>query len=174
MSAPRRKDRAIVTNGILTAWVISVIFIGGGYALLNKIGFLQPSTPQIAFAFAIIVSGVSLIAGIGRAAKLRHFSQDIDGSAPERGSPLDITRRYISNTVEQLLLFVIGAAALFYTAPDTAQRLLPVMGVWFLLARLLFWAGYQKHPLKRALGFAATYHPTIFLYGFTAYWLISL
>ena len=173
MSASNHKDRGVVTKGILIAWIISVLFIGGGWAVFSRFGLFREFTPQTAFAFTVLIAGLTLLAGIGRAAQLRHFSQNIDGSAPVNGSPLDITRRYISNTVEQLLLFVIGATGLLYAAPDIAERLLPIMGVWFLVARLMFWVGYHKHPLKRAVGFAATFHPTIFLFGLAAYQLIT-
>ncbi len=172
MTAPSRKDQGTVTKGILIAWLLSTVFIGGSYTLFNHLGLFHVITSQKVFGITLLISSVSLIAGIARAAQLRHFSQNIDGSTPESGSPLDITRRYITNTVEQLLLFVLGALGLFYVAPDIAQRLLPIMSVWFLIARLLFWVGYRMAPLKRAVGFAATFHPTIFLFGLAAYQFI--
>lgn len=73
---------------------------------------------------------------------------------------MDLSLRYITNTTEQLLLFSIAAAIL---APDTATTLLPVMGVWFLLAGAASFVGYRIHPLARAAGFAATFHSTIAL-----------
>lgn len=121
--------------------------------------------------FAIALATTTLIAGIGWTARTRYFVSNIDGPKPVEGSPLDIAVRYTANTTEQLIIFI--AACLFTSVadPEVAPRLLPVLASWFVVARLSFFVGYRLNPILRSVGFAATFHPTIFLmvYAFGAF-----
>lgn len=157
------EDRRAVFQGIVAAWVLSAGFIGAGVWLVEWFDLFQPVTHGKATASALTISALPLVAGIAVAARLRHFHQDIDGAAPAPGTPLDLVRRYIQNTTEQTLLFAIAAVALFFAAPEASAPILPVMGLWFAIARALFWIGYWRAPLARAIGFAATFHPTLVL-----------
>ncbi len=160
---PNTTEKRAVFLGILQAWILSLIFICVGVVITKKFALVQHWTLGKSISFAILCSGFALAAGIGWAARTRHFISNIDGSAPAEGSPLDITLRYISNTLEQSVLFAISCFAFGQAYPEFAQTLLPVMGIWFVIARLLFWFGYMRSPLKRAAGFAATFHPTLIL-----------
>jgi uncharacterized membrane protein YecN with MAPEG domain len=156
-----KQDRIKVVFGILTAWTLSLAFVFLGLA------FRSPAannwTPWQASAFAMTIAAIALVAGIGWAARTRHFVSNIDGSAPAAGTELDLILRYVTNTTEQLVLFCVANFAAAALAPDLAQRFLPILGVWFLLARIIFYIGYRFHPLARSVGFAATFHPTIAL-----------
>lgn len=154
-------DKQKVFKGILIAWVLSALFIGVGYWLSKSYNLGSNFSSQEILSLTLIPPGLSLAAGIGWAARTRHFSQNIDGSAPEPGTPLDITLRYIQNTSEQVLLFFLMAICLWGAAPLFAHTILPVLGLWFLVARILFWVGYRRSPISRAIGFASTFHPTL-------------
>ena len=160
---PTSQEKGVVLKGIITAWILSIIFVGSGYLAAQKFQFFQDWALYKTVAFAGLCSGLALAAGIGWAARIRHLISNIDGSSPQPNSALDITLRYISNTVEQSVLFVISCAAFGVTFPEISRYLLPVMSLWFLIARSLFWIGYVRSPLKRATGFAATFHPTLVL-----------
>lgn len=169
----RTKDKLTVFKGILTAWVLSAAFIGAGYYLSRKFNWFA-DIPQVEIlSLTLLPPAFALALGIGWAARTRHFGQNIDGSAPKENTPLDITLRYITNTTEQLILFALMVMCLSGATPTFAQGLLPILGVWFLLARLLFWFGYVRSPLKRAVGFASTFHPTIFFLCVSAIALLS-
>lgn len=155
------KDKLTVFKGIVTAWVISSAFIGIGYFLSVRFNWFAERSQTEILSIALLPATVSLVIGIGWAARTRHLRQNIDGSAPESGTTLDITLRYITNTTEQLLIFSLMAICLSGAAPEFSQSILPVLGTWFLVARILFWTGYIRSPLKRAVGFASTFHPTI-------------
>lgn len=156
------QDKHTVFKGIAFAWILSAAFIGIGYSLSENYNWFSTYSLSEILSITLIPPSLALAVGIGWAARTRHFSQNIDGSAPERGTPLDITLRYIQNTAEQVLLFTLMTACLIGAAPDLAKRILPILGLWFLIARILFWAGYIRAPLKRAVGFASTFHPTLF------------
>lgn len=160
---PSRAEKLTVFKGIVLAWILSGAFIRIGYKFFPEWEVLDFDSSTHALGFALACGALSLILGVGWGARSRHMISNIDGSAPEPGSQLDITLRYNKNTAEQLLIFALAAFAFASAYPEISRALLPVMGIWFLIARALFWWGYHKHPLKRATGFAATFHPTIIL-----------
>jgi uncharacterized membrane protein YecN with MAPEG domain len=160
-----RSQRMKVFAGIALSWVVSGAFIGLGYLASISLDLFSGWSATHAATFAMATASVTLIAGIGWAARTRHFVSNIDGSRPEPGSQLDLILRYVSNTTEQLVLFALGCQSLAATNEAMAIRLLPVMGIWFVIARALFFAGYRIAPLWRSVGFAATFHPTIMLFG---------
>jgi hypothetical protein len=162
---PTKTQKSQVVVGILVAWALSAVFIVSGVKICVHFDILF-DTPTEATAFAIATAAVALILGIGLAAKTRHFVSNIDGSPPIAGSTLDLTLRYVTNTTEQLVLFTIACLCVFYVDENVATKLLPVIGIWFLVARALFWVGYRITPLARSVGFAATFHPTIALFVF--------
>ena len=152
-------DKRTVLTGIMLAWLLSAGFIACG-------AFWGPTFEAAGHAtgFALTTAGFSLIAGIGWAARTRHLVGGIGGGRPPVGSSLDLTLRYVTNTTEQIAIFVPGCLALVAVDPALATRVLPAMGLWFAIARALFWAGYRIDPLWRSVGFAATFHPTILLH----------
>ena len=127
-------EKRTVLVGIVLAWILGASFVGAGLALQGRFGPVFV-TADGATVFAISVAALALAAGIGWAARTRHLVGHIDGARPKAGSGLDL-----------------------------AQRLLPVTGVWFALARAMFAVGYRIRPILRATGFVATFHATLALY----------
>lgn len=160
-----RAQRFQVLGGIMFAWALSGAFIVASYWVGRSYALFAEWTATNAAAFAISTASITLIAGIGWAARTRHFVSNIDGSRPEPGSKLDLSLRYVSNTTEQLVLFALGCQSLAATNPGVAINLLPAMGVWFVVARSMFFVGYKIAPIWRSVGFAATFHPTIVLFA---------
>lgn len=155
------RERKAVFGGILLAWFLSSGFYYGAWVFLGKLEITSSWERAQAGAFAAILASISLIVGIGWAAQTRHFKSNIDGSMPKSGSSLDLTLRFVRNTQEQLILFFVACVAALVFIPQNATILLPIAGVWFLLARAMFAVGYALHPLARSVGFAGTFHPTI-------------
>ena len=162
--ATSREDRISILKSIAVADVSSILFITLGFFLLKHTGLFQPVTHGKAVAFSLVIATYPLALGLLWAASTRFFVQNLDGSDPEPGTPLDITRRYLQNTLEQTVLFALAAIAFFFAAPEFSASLLPVMAVWFFIARALFWIGYRSaNTLNRAIGFAASFHPSLCL-----------
>ncbi len=168
-----RAERAQVFALMVLAWGLSAGFVAAGYWSGAGGEVFAGRDAMAAAGFATSLAALTLIAGIGAAARLRFFGRNIDGSAPAPGSALDIMRRYVSNTTEQVVLFAIACQALAVVDASVAIRLLPVMGVWFVIARMMFYAGYRQAPLWRAVGFAATFHPTVLLFGWVFWRFLS-
>lgn len=136
----------------------------GALWALGLVGLVQMANwpflpPPIALPGAFLGPGLVSAALIARLAQRRFFDDVlIDGDRPPRGSPTDIDQRVLMNTLEQAALalllwpvvaFVLGGAVVL------------ALGAGFVLARLVFWAGYHISPPLRACGFAATFYPTI-------------
>ena len=83
------------------------------------------------------------------------------GQQVKQNSALDINTRFILNTVEQFILFVVGLSGIALYAPYQEAHSIPILTSLFLLGRTLFWIGYHKNPYLRAFGFGITFYPTI-------------
>jgi len=161
---------------MLTAALGSVAFISIGFFYIPiPVAPMQTMGDRIAFAIQWdCLAALMLLIGIGSVARQRLFlSSAIDGSSPPSGSSLDINIRYIQNTSEQCLLMVISHATLATVISEASLKIIPILVMLFVIARALFWVGYHRSPLSRAVGFAATFYPTIAVYIYCAYILLG-
>ncbi|MDH3579995.1 MAG: MAPEG family protein [Hyphomicrobiales bacterium] len=83
------------------------------------------------------------------------------GQRVRPNSSLDINTRFILNTVEQFILFLVGLSGIALYAPMTEAHSVPILTALFLMGRALFWIGYHKNPYLRAFGFGITFYPTV-------------
>lgn len=167
MPKPTSPERLHVAGGIAAGIALSTIFILGAMALIGpKVRAISHGAEALAFLLAIIT--LPLLLGVELAGFTRFLRQNIDGSEPDAGTFLDVTRRYLQNTVEQTVLFALACLSAHYALGDYTALLLPIMAVWFCIARMLFLWGYtRQNPLHRAVGFASTFYPTLGLILFT-------
>lgn len=90
------------------------------------------------------------------------------GQKVRPNSSLDINTRFVLNTVEQFVLFLVGLSGMSLYVPISEARTVPILAVLFLIGRILFWVGYHKNPYLRAFGFGLTFYPTVVVFT----WLI--
>lgn len=83
------------------------------------------------------------------------------GQRVRPNSALDVNTRFILNTVEQFILFVVGLSGIALYAPLSEAHSIPILAGLFLLGRALFWIGYHYNPYLRAFGFGITFYPTV-------------
>jgi hypothetical protein len=127
---------------------------------------------QLVFALRCqIAPGFMLFAGIEAVAIIRGVALVSPRLAAIAPKSLPVHRRYIQNTLEQLVLFFIATMVLS-TFPTTDLRVLPIMMGLFVLGRILFWIGYVFDPLYRALGMTMTAVPTVIALFYDVYWLL--
>ncbi|MGO1119267.1 MAPEG family protein [Rhodovibrionaceae bacterium A322] len=107
-----------------------------------------------------------LLLTIGNLARHRFFTpEDIDGSGLTVGSERAKTYQAIlQNTLEQTVL----ALPLYWTSafvlPSSQLAVIPLLAGCFFTGRLLFFLGYKKGAAARAVGFALTFYPSVFLF----------
>ena len=102
-----------------------------------------------AFACIPIACLLTLVAGVEAVAHERLVTAAIDPLAGVETRRLRVNFRYLSNTVEQFIVYATGLVGLALYA--SSQVLIIVTIVWVLM-RWAFWIGYHKSPLLRGLG----------------------
>jgi uncharacterized membrane protein YecN with MAPEG domain len=139
----------------------SGIGLGVATALFVALDLLLPpiaaatTADRLGLAAVALLPGVAVLAlMIGVQMLLRFATGAFDPTAGSDGRALIRTQRTITNTVEQLAVFVPAMLAL--AASGASMRGVAALGIVFGVARLAFWIGYAIHPLARAPGMAAT------------------
>jgi uncharacterized MAPEG superfamily protein len=113
--------------------------------------------PHLALALAALLpAAIILLAMILVQSSTRAMTGAIDPLAGTDSVFLRTNQRVITNTIEQLVVFVPALLTLAAGAP--AARMAPVVALaWvFALARVAFWVGYLAGSRLRAPGMAAT------------------
>jgi hypothetical protein len=114
--------------------------------------------PHLALVLTALLPSIALLAAmILLQMGVRAMTGAIDPLAGTDSVLLRKNQRVITNTVEQMTIFVPALLALAAGAPGA--RMAPVVAAaWtFALARLAFWIGYLAGTLLRAPGMAATF-----------------
>lgn len=169
------KAQLIVAGEIAAAALFSVAWVSVGLAYVSPPDIATEPGSRLAFAFRWeILVGLMPVLGVAAVAHQRFLTPDrIDGSRAEAGTPLDINARYLQNTAEQSLIAVIAHASLVLVVPADQLQIIPILVLLFVFARVCFWIGYHLSPLARGFGFASTFLPTAFVYGYVIWvqWL---
>lgn len=92
------------------------------------------------------------------------------GQRPKPNSALDVNTRFVLNTIEQFILFLVALSGVALFTPISEADSIPILTSLFLFGRVLFWIGYHKNPYLRAFGFGITFYPTVGVFT----WLILL
>jgi hypothetical protein len=150
--------------------------LGAGIGLLlwRHIGVsARPAELSERLAFAAkwcLIPGIFTLIGVAMVGNHRFFTDAIDPIDGGTDRTLAIWRQYLSNTLEQAVLFAIAALAFSCVAPLYWLKAIPILALLFAMGRVLFAAGYFIRPTLRAAGFALTCYPIIGIYGLTI-WL---
>ncbi len=83
-----------------------------------------------------------------------------------------INSRVLSNSLEQLVIFVVLLLAIATRLPPTQLKLLPIATLLWCVGRVMFWVGYHIAPHWRAPGFDWTFYTTSLLAGWFIYTLV--
>ncbi len=107
------------------------------------------SALQTAVQCCAVAALLTVVAGVEAVAHERLVTPAIDPLVGFETRRLKVNFRYLSNTVEQYLVFAAGLLAVsFYASP----RVLVILTTVWVLARWAFWVGYHRSSLLRGLG----------------------
>jgi uncharacterized membrane protein YecN with MAPEG domain len=165
-------EQRTVLLGMVAGLGASALFFWVGHAKLPAVvPVLMDPLERLAYAVSWqAVTVVPLAAGVARIATRRFFTKEaIGGDNPALDRGLEIDRRYVQNTVEQLALASPAQLALALALPATSLRLVVLAAVWFVIARVAFWVGYHRSPLGRGFGFVSTFSPTLAMLAYCIY-----
>jgi hypothetical protein len=90
-----------------------------------------------------------VVAGVEAVAHERLFTAAIDPLAGVETKRMRVNFRFLSNTVEQYVVFAAGLLALWLYA---SAKIIVIVTIVWVLARWAFWIGYHKSPLMRGIG----------------------
>ncbi|MEA3040592.1 MAG: hypothetical protein QOC65_81 [Sphingomonadales bacterium] len=112
------------------------------------------------------LAGFCLLVSVGRLAGHRFFTpDDIDGGGMSGNTPrAALLQSLIQNTLEQVVLAIIAWGAWLWLGPAERGGHVIVFALAFAVGRLLFFAGYSRGALFRALGFTLTFYPSVAVY----------
>lgn len=150
--------------GLLGAWA--------AWSALSAVIPVHPQadqTARMAAALAALLPGVAVLAGMVATQMIgRAVTGAIDPIAGRDNHFLQLNQRVLTNTVEQLVIF---APALLALAARTNPADMPgvvALALVFTLARLVFWIGYLRHPVLRAVGMAPSFAVSLVTLGSAA------
>lgn len=146
---------ALILCGMVlgAAWAVALILV----TLRMDLPFIPTA---LALPAAFLLPGVVMGLMIARLAARRFFDAGlIDGQPPERGSGAQIDQAVLTNTVEQMVLVLLVWPFIGFNLGGVT---LVALGAGMAIARMLFWVGAHLSPPLRALGFAASFYPTLF------------
>jgi hypothetical protein len=168
-------DQAKVVAGAIGAVVFSVAFFEivfrmTDFGLTPAVGVETPFRIEYALKCEVFAA-VCLLAGVGMIANRRFFIPEAITGDPV--PPIEIDRRYVQNTLEQLVLAIVAHLALVLVVPDDSIRVVAILVMLFVIGRATFWIGYHISGPARAFGFATTFYPTVAAYVYVVSRILS-
>lgn len=104
---------------------------------------------KTSLACCAVAALLTLVAGVEAVAHERLVTPAIDPFAGFETQRMRVNLRYLSNTLEQFIVFALGLLALSaYASP----RLLIIVTLVWILTRWAFWLGFHRSPLLRGIG----------------------
>ena len=95
----------------------------------------------------------TLLTGVSAVAHERLVSPAFDPLAGHETRRMRVNQRYLQNTLEQTVIFLVGLFGLAaYMADGNQMRAVLASAVVWTVGRLAFWAGYHVSSTWRALG----------------------
>ena len=158
------QDQKAVATGALSG----IVFIAASVWLLHN---LLPapnavdSGDKLAYAAQwLVLAAVPFFAMIVAVGNARFLSDAIDPTRRKEDPKMIINGRVADNTLQQLMLFLLGMLALSVTLPFERLGVIPAVSITFVVARIIFWVGYRIHPLYRAPGFSSVAYMNLFMF----------
>ncbi|MCB5199938.1 MAPEG family protein [Loktanella sp. TSTF-M6] len=132
----------------------------------DAIAFVGQNLTVAGLVFAAHIMWVSLTRATPTAEKWQ------EGGRPSAGSKLDLAQRVTLNTAEQAVLFAFAQLALASAMPLDQVFATRILALIWLVARIVYVAGYLRHPFYRSYGFNLSILPTILALGY-AVWCMA-
>lgn len=151
---------------LLSNWLFSAVWFIATKAFVTW----QPAhwaTLEDKFRLVIgdaVLACIPMIVAILVVARQRLDPEMMLGYKIRPNSALDINTRFILNTAEQFVLFIVGQIGLMLYAPQQEARTLVSLTLLWVVGRILFWIGYHTNTLVRAFGFGVTFYPTVMVH----------
>ena len=129
---------------------------------------------RLAYALrANVVALLPLFIMLVTVANSRFLSDAIDPTRHAESRTMEIDGRVADNTLQQNFVFAVASLALSTVVPLRYLQIVWACTIVFVVARLVFWAGYRLHPLYRAPGMSATIYMNLGMILYVVYRLFT-
>lgn len=156
------QQQRVVWRGISALLFCLTFVLIGYYVIALPLPLFNTAESRLIFALRCQIFPVlMLFAGIVAVGNGRFSSAAINPLANAESEAMLIHLRYLSNTLEQFVLFFVGSLILSTFLDVYSIKLIPILTTLFVFGRIAFWIGYLKDPLDRAFGQGVTLYPTI-------------
>ena len=178
-TGPPRSVQVWIVAQILGAITMAATAIYLSYKYLNLKQYKFNDVGE-RLAFTLQWQALSLammVAGIQAVALTRLTTKAIDPLSAQDQDPVAVHSRYLTNTTEQFIISLVGQLMLTTYLSDDQMKIIPILVVTFVIARILFWIGYLDNSeghSNRAFGLAVTFFVTFVPFGYCVYKLIGL
>lgn len=153
MNSDQKKVAIGASSGVISMIVLVTLL----YWILPNITGMGDVLDRIIFTLRINVLAVlPLFVGIVTVANNRFMSEAIDPLRHAEDRATVINSKFVDNTLQQNLVFFVGTMALSTFLDAHSIKIILVLTLVFVFARIAFWIGYRINPLYRAPGMAAT------------------
>jgi hypothetical protein len=150
-------DQKTVAVGAASGILGMLVLVWGLSSAIAPPVIADTAADRIAYALrwavlpALLV--FAMVAAVGNA---RFASEAIDPTLGKESPKMIVDGRVADNTLQQLVLFLIGMLALAITLPVQRLDIVAAVSITFVIVRIAFWVGYRIKPVYRAFGFAST------------------
>ncbi len=168
-----RPQKTVIWSTI-TAIILATVFVLLAYFFIPLSLPLLDTQERLIFTLRCqIFPALMLLAGIIAVSFNRFTSKAIDPLAGAEPASMSVHLRYLSNTLEQFILFLIASLVFSSFLDSHSIKLIPIFTILFVLGRIAFWLGYLQHPLNRGFGMVITLYPTIIMLLYDAYHVLG-
>jgi len=151
------QDQKTVAVGAASGILGMLVLVWGLSSVIEAPGIADTAADRIAYALRWAVPPAllffAMVAAVGNA---RFASEAIDPTRGKESPKMVVDGRVADNTLQQLVLFLVGMLALSVSLPIARMSIIPAVSITFVLVRIAFWIGYRIKPVYRAFGFAST------------------
>lgn len=151
------QDQKTVALGAASGILGMLVLVWGLSSAIAPPPIADTAADRIAYALPWAVPPallfLAMVAAVGNA---RFASEAIDPTRGKESPKMVVDGRVADNTLQQLVLFLVGMLALSITLPIERLSIVPAVSITFVLVRIAFWIGYRIKPVYRAFGFSST------------------
>ena len=171
----QQQHNQTVQRGMAIGFVITLSLFISLYMVVPKIGQEMVLIDRVTLGLeCLIFPALMLLVTIVKVGSQRFGNSaenPVEVVASSEAMKIDL--RVLSNTHEQIVIFIINALSLAVLLPYTYLSLLPIYSALFVVGRILFWLGYRYRVLWRAPGFAMAVLPAVAGLGYSAYSVLN-
>ena len=125
---------------------------------------------RLAYAlWANVVAVVPFFIMLAHVGNSRFLSDAIDPTRHAESQTVEIDGRVADNTLQQNFVFAVATLALATLVPRSSLQVVWACAIVFVVARVVFWFGYRRHPLYRAPGMSGTAYMNLFMILYILY-----